>query len=85
MLVEPAPLDRSPKALAADLERLADAFAGVSQSTMVHALVAWASVYGTVSFELFGQFHNVIAANGQYFDAAMAELATFVGIPNRRE
>ena len=83
-LTEPPPLIRSPKALTGDLDRLADAFAGVSESTMVHALVAWASVYGTVSFELFGQFHNVIAANSQYFDVAMAELATFVGIPDRR-
>ena len=83
-LTEPPALARTPKALTGDLDRLADAFAGVSESTTVHALVAWASVYGTVSFELFGQFNNVIAANSQYFDVAMSELATFVGIPNRR-
>ena len=74
------PIPRPPKALAADLKRLGDAFTDVPEATMVRALTAWASVYGTVSFELFGQFHNVIAANSQFFDAAMSELAEFVGI-----
>lgn len=74
------PIPRPPKALAADLKRLGDAFTDVPEATIVRALCAWASVYGTVSFELFGQFHNVIAANSQFFDAAMSELAEFVGV-----
>jgi Transcriptional regulator len=79
--LQPAPpIPRPPKALAADLKRLGDAFTDVPEGTIVRALAAWASVYGTVSFELFGQFHNVIAANGQFFDAAMSELAEFVGV-----
>jgi AcrR family transcriptional regulator len=74
------PLHRTPKALAADLARLETAFVGVPEATVVRALVAWASIYGTVSFELFGQFHNVIAANAQYFDVAVSQLADFVGL-----
>ena len=68
------------KALAADLQRLGDTFADVPEATIVKALTAWAAIYGTVSFELFGQFHNVIAANSQFFDAAMSQLAEFVGL-----
>ncbi len=67
-------------ALARDLDRLADVFTGVPESTMVRALTVWAALYGTVSFELFGQFNNVIAATSQYFDAAMTELGAFVGL-----
>jgi len=30
---------------------------------------------------LFGQFHNVIDANADFFTAAAVELAGFVGLP----
>jgi AcrR family transcriptional regulator len=69
------------KALARDLDRLQTVFSGVPEGTIVRALVAWASLYGTVSFELFGQFHNVIDANADFFAAASLELAAFVGLP----
>jgi AcrR family transcriptional regulator len=74
------PAARVPGGLARDLDRLAEVFSGVPEPTMVRALTAWAALYGTVSFELFGQFHNVIAATSQYFDAAMTELGAFVGL-----
>ena len=48
---------------------------------MVRALVAWSALFGLVSFELFGQFHNVIDANADFFAAAALELAGFVGLP----
>ena len=34
-----------------------------------------------MSFELFGQFHNVIDANADFFATAALELAGFVGLP----
>ncbi|MEP6623466.1 MAG: TetR-like C-terminal domain-containing protein, partial [Acidimicrobiia bacterium] len=78
-----APIARVPTgALALDLDRLTDVFTGVPESIIVRALTVWASLYGTVSFELFGQFNNVIAASSQYFDAAMTELGIFVGLPS---
>ena len=51
---------------------------------MVRALVAWSALFGIVSFELFGQFHNVIDANADFFATAALELAAFVGLPARR-
>jgi AcrR family transcriptional regulator len=70
-----------PAALRADLDRLRDTFGDVPEPVVVRALVAWSALFGLVSFELFGQFHNVIAANADFFTAAAVELAGFVGLP----
>ena len=67
--------------LRADLDHLADAFGDVPDDVVVRALVVWSALFGLVSFELFGQFHNVIAANADFFTTAAGELAGFVGLP----
>lgn len=78
----PAQLSTPPSPrLRADLDRLADAFADVPEAVIVRALVAWSALFGLVSFELFGQFHNVIDANVDFFTTAALELAGFVGLP----
>src|SRR5699024_1694075 len=60
----PARLPTSPTPrLQADLDRLAEAFGDVPEAIVVRALVAWSALFGLVSFELFGQFHNVIDAH----------------------
>ncbi len=79
-LVEFPPARAPGKALVRDLDRLADVFTGVPEPTMVRSLTAWASLFGTVTFELFGQFNNVIGTPSQYFEAAMNELGVFVGL-----
>jgi AcrR family transcriptional regulator len=68
----------------ADLERLGETFVGVPEPVVVRALVAWSALFGLVSFELFGQFHNVLDAPGDFFATATLELATFVGLPTGR-
>jgi len=70
-----------PRPLRADLVQIRATFGTVSDATIVHALTAWTALFGLVSFELFGQFHNVIAAHDEFFDAAVRELGTFVGLP----
>jgi len=67
--------------LRADLERLASTFGDVPEAVVVRALVAWSALFGLVSFELFGQFHNVIDANTDFFTTGTLELAAFVGLP----
>jgi AcrR family transcriptional regulator len=69
-----------PESLDPDLERLRTAFGDASDAVIVRALTAWTALYGLVSFELFGQFHNVIAANAAFFDLSLGELADFLGI-----
>lgn len=70
-----------PRPVRSDLARLRDTFAGVDDAVIVRALAAWSALFGLVSFELFGQFHNVIEANTGYFDVAARELGAFVGLP----
>ena len=36
------------------------------------ALATWATLFGLVSFELFGQFENVVTDRAAYFVHAMA-------------
>jgi len=78
----PATLPDTPSAkMRTDLDRLAEAFGDVPEAVVVRALVAWSALFGLVSFELFGQFQNVIDANADFFAAASVELAAFVGLP----
>jgi Tetracyclin repressor-like, C-terminal domain len=38
-------------------------------------LTSWVQLFGVVSFELFGQFNNVIDARAEYFDQQMELMA----------
>jgi len=46
----------------------------------VRALLAWSSLYGTVSFELFGHLAGSVADTDRYFDVAMGELTGLLGL-----
>ena len=71
-----------PPTLTADLERLRDTvMPGVPDDVAATALTSWAGVFGVISFELFGQFNNVITDLPAYFDYAVANLARLVGLP----
>ncbi|QXJ22090.1 TetR/AcrR family transcriptional regulator [Actinomadura graeca] len=52
----------------------------VPDEVVARALTAWAGLYGTVSFELFGQFDNVIDARAAYFDHTIMLLGRLVGL-----
>jgi AcrR family transcriptional regulator len=74
----PAPL---PPALTADLDQLRAAIMpAVPDEVVAAALTAWAGVFGIISFELFGQFNNVITDRAAYFDYALAGLARLFGL-----
>lgn len=45
------------------------------------ALLAWSSVFGTISFELFGHLTGASADPDAFFDDAMRDLAGLVGLP----
>lgn len=75
------PLGRPlPATLGPDIARLRETFRGVPDPTIARGLIAWSALFGTISFELFGQFHNVIDDRDAWFDLAIAELADFVGL-----
>ncbi|MFA1539625.1 TetR/AcrR family transcriptional regulator [Actinomadura monticuli] len=70
-----------PPALAGDMARVRSAlFMDVPDEVIVRGLTAWAGLYGTVSFELFGQFNNVIEERAAYFDHTMTLLGRLAGL-----
>ncbi|MGW8376045.1 TetR/AcrR family transcriptional regulator [Streptomyces sp. ODS28] len=49
----------------------------------VEMVAAWAQLFGLVSFELFGQFENVIGSRDAFFEHAVVGLARSVGLVER--
>ncbi|HEY2191149.1 MAG TPA: TetR/AcrR family transcriptional regulator [Actinomycetospora sp.] len=48
------------------------------------AVTAWTQLFGTVGFELFGQYENVVTDRDTYFDHVAGAAASSVGIPADR-
>jgi AcrR family transcriptional regulator len=46
---------------------------GVSATAIQTGLMVWSALFGVISFELFGQFHNVVAEDSASRDAFFAE------------
>jgi AcrR family transcriptional regulator len=52
----------------------------IDEPVRVRALLAWSSLYGTISFELFGHFVGSVQDGDRYFDLAMGDLAGLIGL-----
>jgi AcrR family transcriptional regulator len=66
--------DPLPQPLHDDLARLrADAAPHVPESLLARGMAGWLLIFGTVSFELFGQFETVITDRQAFFDFQMRE------------
>ncbi|MFG3201211.1 TetR/AcrR family transcriptional regulator [Streptomyces sp. NPDC048192] len=64
-----------------EAERMAADFApGLPPETAAALVAAWAQLFGLVSFELFGQFTNVVEDRAAFFRHAAARLARQVGL-----
>ncbi len=71
---------RLTSAVRSDLKRAADAVApGLPEDLLMLGLTSWVQLFGVVSFELFGQFNNVIDARAEYFDQQMELMADLLG------
>jgi AcrR family transcriptional regulator len=71
-----------PGAFAPDAARLRESvLVAVPDAIVARALATWASVFGLVSFELFGQFENVVTDRAAFFDHAAGCLGRMVGLP----
>jgi AcrR family transcriptional regulator len=77
-----APGERLPRTVRADLQRLgADArFGGVPEPVFARGIAAWVQLFGLISFELFGQFNNVIHDRDAFFDLQLRAAARQLGI-----
>jgi len=66
---------------AAEAQRLGrTALQGVPDDAIIRALMAWAQLFGVVSFELFGHFVGVVENTGAFFGQAVADMCAFIGI-----
>jgi AcrR family transcriptional regulator len=54
---------------------------GLPESLAPRVVTAWSSLYGAISFEVFGQTHNVVADHAAYFDQVVERLADLVLLP----
>lgn len=62
-------------------ERIGLPPAGPDSSLAARAVLAWTTLFGLISFELFGHTNNVVDSPGAYFDDAVARLASMLGLP----
>ena len=71
-----------PESFTADAAALRESvLPGVPDDVIAVALATWTALFGMISFELFGQFENVITDRGGYFDHAVTCLGRVVGLP----
>jgi AcrR family transcriptional regulator len=77
-VVDPEP--DGPDAGAAVTPGIAERF-GVPPALAPRVVTAWSSLYGAISFEVFGQTHNVVADHEGYFDATADRLADLIPLP----
>jgi AcrR family transcriptional regulator len=54
---------------------------GADSSVAARAVQAWTALFGLVSFELFGQTHNVVAQHEEFFTDAVERLGDLLGLP----
>ena len=80
--LHPPPPQWTGPSLVTDAARSAAAdAAAVAPDLAERVLTLWVALVGTISFELFGHFHQVVADPDTYFDVAMAIAAESVGLP----
>ena len=82
VLAPPGICPPPPEAFAPDAARLREALLpAVPDEVVARALAAWAGVFGMVSFELFGQFDNVVTDREAFFAHAVTCLGRLIGLP----
>lgn len=76
------PADRLPRAVRADVEQVASTpgFEGVPATLLARAMTMWALLFGTISFELFGQYQNVVRDLDAYFDHQLRVMLRQLGL-----
>lgn len=71
----------SPPALAVDAATLREVIMpGLPDDVIMRSIAAWTSLFGTVSFELFGQFDNTITERDVLFDHIMTSMGNLIGL-----
>lgn len=76
------PTDRLPRAVRADLVRIAGlpGFEGVPPTLLARAMSVWAQLFGSISFELFGRLKNGVTDFDAYFEHQLRVMARHLGL-----
>lgn len=75
------PRDSLPRPVRADLAAARDQIGpGLPEVLLARGMGAWVTLFGLVSFELFGQFNNVIHARDKFFDYQLNRAADQLGL-----
>ncbi|GAA2367458.1 TetR/AcrR family transcriptional regulator [Dactylosporangium salmoneum] len=70
-----------PDGSAGDVARVAEAIApDVPDTTMARGLSAWVTLFGQVSFEIFGQMRNTVEHRDEFFEHQMRAQARYIGL-----
>jgi AcrR family transcriptional regulator len=76
-----APGERLPRAVREDLDELAKAPGyEVPPAVLARGMTAWAQLFGSLSFELFGRLTGGITDYEAYFDHQLRVMATYIGL-----
>lgn len=70
-----------PSSFSADAERVRELMPEVPDTVVARGIAVWTGLYGWLSFEIFGQFENVILDRGTAFTHNIRCLAGLVGLP----
>lgn len=71
-----------PAAWEADAERMTTTFMeGIAPRVVVRAFITWSQLFGLVSFELFGHLVGSAEDPAVLFEASVAVMGAFVGLP----
>ncbi|ASW56156.1 TetR/AcrR family transcriptional regulator [Plantactinospora sp. KBS50] len=74
--------DDLPEQVRADATAIAASFSpDVPPAALTAAMLAWMSLFGAVSFELFGQLNNTVYARRELFGHHLRRLAGHLGLP----
>jgi len=78
----PEPVEPVVSAAIADIREFSGGL--LSDDLMLRGMAAWSGLFGAVSFELYGQLHNVVAESAKarkaYFDHQMRQVAAGLGL-----
>jgi AcrR family transcriptional regulator len=75
-------VDRLPGPVRTDLVTIAAnaEFADIPPAVLARGMIAWAQVFGAISFELFGRLTNAITDYDAYFDHQLRAMAGYLGL-----
>jgi AcrR family transcriptional regulator len=76
-----APAMKVPRAVSVSFRPIASQYECISDERMVRALMAWATLIGQISLELFGHLHQGVLDYDAHFDHLMHRVATDLGLP----